>query len=231
LGGLLTLLVQEPKSLEIQICRIFVIEDHPLLREGLSALIEQEVEYEICGVADNAGSALEQIGATQPDLVVMDWSLPEGGGIQLLMDLKKKFPKVGVLVFSMHEETLYAERAIRAGASGYLMKSHPPDDLLMAIKTIQKGELAVSPIVQARLSENTPRKKFSTSHSTLMDLSNREIQIFEALGRGLGVKEIAMSLGLSVKTIEAHNSNIKRKLKLKDGQQLLQEAARWERNV
>ncbi|HMP90211.1 MAG TPA: response regulator transcription factor [Kiritimatiellia bacterium] len=207
--------------------RLLVVEDHKVVRDGFVALINREADLEVCGEADSATAALACIGKNNPDLVVVDLTLREGNGLDLIKSSKALYPETPFLVISMQEEDLYAERCIKAGASGYIMKSSATEEFLDAIRTILCGEVYVSRKMNIRL-----LKKFASNHiadgkTELSNLSDRELQIYEMIGAGMNTRDIAPKLGISPKTVAAHRENIKTKLGVKDGRALLQSAMAW----
>ena len=185
--------------------RIFLIEDHTLFREGLKRMIAEEPELAVCGEAANAREAMNNLERTRPDLVLLDISLPGTDGLELVKSLSVQHSSIMMMVISMHPEELYAERVLRAGAKGYIMKQVSARELIGAIRTVLKGEIYLSPQLSTRL----------------LRLSDRELEIFRLLGRGFTTGEIARALNISVKTVESHRGNIRQKLKLRTGAELL----------
>lgn len=207
--------------------KIFIVDDHAILREGLGALLNQSSDLQVCGEAANAEEALERIDAAAPDLTVVDISLPGSGGLELIKTLKTRHPGLLILVLSMHDEMIYAERSIRAGARGYIMKAQAMSEVQTAIRQVLGGELYLSrklssELVQAALKSEAPR-----SDSPVERLSDRELEVFRMIGRWQGASDIARQLNLSIKTIETYQAKLKEKLGLKDSNQLLQYALRW----
>ena len=213
--------------------RILLVDDHPITRQGLAAMIGNEADLAVCGEAEDAASALAAIERLRPDLVVADLSLPGRNGLELLKDMAARHPGVPTLVLSMHDEALYAERAIRAGARGYLMKSAGGRAVLDGIRTILAGRIHVSPAVSSRILESLGRPGThgrpikADAHSLVQSLSDREFEIFQLIGQGLGTREIAGRLNVSIKTVEAHRASLKSKLGTKDAPSLVREAVRW----
>ena len=209
--------------------KILLVDDHPITRQGLAAMVGNESDLSVCGEAEDVPSALAAIQALRPDLVVADLSLPGRNGLELLKDIAAQHPNVPTLVLSMHDESLYAERAIRAGARGYLMKSAGGRAVMEAIRTILKGQIFVSPAVSSRILEalSHSRPNTGTSEGPVRTLSDREFEIFQLIGQGLGTREIAGRLNLSIKTVEAHRARLKEKLGTKDAPALVREAVRW----
>lgn len=224
----------EPRPKAARAHRILLVDDHPITRQGLTAMISNEADLRVCGEAEDAGSALNAVDKLRPDLVVADLSLPGRNGLELIKDMAAKHPGIPTLVLSMHDESLYAERAIRAGARGYLMKSAGGRAVLDAIRTILAGRIHVSPAVSTRILESISRPLPSqtpsvgaSEESRIHNLSDREFEVFQLIGQGLGTREIAGRLNVSIKTIEAHRAHLKTKLLAKDATSLVREAVRW----
>lgn len=208
--------------------RVFVVDDHPLVREWLANLIEQQPDLGVCGEADRAAAALAGIAATRPDVAIVDLSLGEGSGLELIRDLKLQHPDVAVLVLSMHDEDLYAERALRAGARGYIMKREVTRNVIEAIRRVLAGGTYLSERLAAALAEKLVRGTPPAPASPIARLSDRELEVFRMLGRGLATRQIAASLRVSAKTVQAYAARIKEKLALSSSTELLREAIRWE---
>jgi DNA-binding NarL/FixJ family response regulator len=206
--------------------RIFLVDDHPIVRQGLALLIDHELDLEVAGQAEDAAGALRGIRSVKPDLVLLDVSLKDGDGIELLKDLKAQDPSLPVLMLSMHDESLYAERALRAGARGYVMKQEAPAILLAAIRKVLDGEIYISGRMGATLLRRMVGGKRSESIMPMDRLTDRELEIFRLIGQGETMKEIAAKLFLSVKTVEAHREHIKDKLGLRTATELLRYAIR-----
>jgi DNA-binding NarL/FixJ family response regulator len=206
---------------------VFLVEDHPVTREGLAQLINYQDDLHVCGSAGTVAKALGGIDAARPDLVVVDVSLPDGHGIELVKDIKARFPDQRVLVLSMHDETLYAERAIRAGASGYIMKQEPTDAVLAAARQILSGKTYLSPKLQERVLQRFAAGLSAPVASEVERLTDRELEIFELIGRGRGTREIAEQLRLSVSTVETHRAHLKEKLELESATELVRRAVEW----
>ncbi len=207
--------------------RILILDDHPMTRHGLAQLISREPDLLVCGEAESAHSALKVIPALKPDLVLADITLPGRSGLEFIKDIKVLHPKVVVLVISMHEETLYAERVLRAGGSGYVMKSEGGASVLEAIRRVLKGEVYLSPAMSTTLLGNLTKAPAETGERLMRSLTDREFEVFQLIGQGLPTNEISRCLNLSVKTIGTHRVHIKEKLKLKTGAELVQHAVRW----
>jgi len=207
--------------------RVFVVDDHPVVRQGLKLMLDQETDMVLCGEAESAREARRNVREATPDIIVADVSLKDASGIELVKELRELHPDVPVLVLSMHDESLYAERALRAGARGYVMKDEAPDRLITAIREIVAGGLYLSGRMTARLLTKFVDGPSQSGRMPMESLTDRELEIFEFIGRGLGTRHIAETLHLSVKTIETHRRNIKRKLKLSDATSLMQHAIHW----
>ena len=213
--------------------RIFLVDDHPLVREGLTNLINQQKDLVVCGEAENAAQALAGIVVTAPNLVIIDISLKAASGLELVKDLSIQHPSVAALVLSMHEEELYAERAMRAGARGYVRKRETSKNILAAIRRVLEGGIYVS----EKLS-NSMALKFlkgqegaGLAHSRVEELSDRELQVFSLLGQGRSTSQIADELHLSLKTVQAYCVRAKEKLGLSTAAELVREAILWEENA
>jgi len=206
--------------------RILIVDDHPMLREGLTSLLGSQPDIEVCGEAENAAQALEMIAATQPAIVIADITLPGKSGIELIKDIVAMHPTVKTLAVSMHDEAVYAERVLRAGARGYIMKKEGGKRILEAVRKVRDGDIAVSEKMSAQI-----LRIFSGTHgdseSPVRQLTDREFEVFELLGRGLGTTQMAAELHISVKTVEVHRAHIKDKLNIKSGSELIAYAARW----
>lgn len=207
--------------------RVFVVDDHPVVRQGLKLLVDHEPDMEMIGQAESAADALRQIASSIPDVVIADVSLKDSSGIELVKDLHVRFPDLPVLILSMHDESLYAERVLRAGARGYVMKDEATDKVIVALRHILKGELYLSAAMASKMLSKFVEGRSGTGGLPMERLSDRELEVFEFIGQGLGTRQIAERLGLSIKTVEAHRESIKKKLKLPDATALLQHAIHW----
>jgi DNA-binding NarL/FixJ family response regulator len=206
---------------------IFLVDDHPMLRSGLRHLIDQERDLDVCGEASTAAEAMASIPLLQPDLVVMDLTLPDKSGLELVKDLLAMRPATRVLVFSMHDEMLYAERVIRAGGRGYLVKGSDSDQFIRAIQEVLSGGLFLSDRVSNHILNRMAlgnKREPSFGPGTLTD---RELEIFQMLGRGFGTPQIADQLHISPRTVDAHRNNLRMKLSLPDAAAVLREAVIW----
>jgi DNA-binding NarL/FixJ family response regulator len=207
--------------------RILIVDDHPLFRHGISDLINAESDLEVCGEADNAPAALEGIRAHAPDLVTIDISLRGANGIELLKSIKAEYGRLPLLVLSMHDESLYALRALRAGARGYIMKQEALDRVMSAIRQVLRGDLYVSPSMSGRMIEEFVQGSNGAGSSIADKLTDRELEILQLIGRGHGVQQIARELNLSAKTVETHRAHIKEKLNFQTARELARFAVQW----
>jgi DNA-binding NarL/FixJ family response regulator len=208
--------------------RVLIVDDHPITRDGLVHLIDREPDLVVAWQAENAAQALQTAVAEQPDLALVDITLPDKGGIDLIKDLKAVRPEMKVLVISMHDESLYAERALRAGARGYITKQEGGAKLMQAIRQVLGGQIYVSEKTSARIVEIFSGQLASGGErSPIAQLSDREFEIFQLIGQGLATQEIGDRVSISPKTVEAHRLNIKNKLGLGAAAELIAYAARW----
>ncbi len=213
--------IQKSKS------RIFVVDDHPILRQGLTQLINQEADLRVCGEAEEAHEAVGAITALKPDMVIVDISLKNVDGIELIKRIRARDEKLPVLVLSMHDESLYTERALRAGANGYIMKQEAPEEVVRAIRRVLGGEIYVSDKMGSRLLQKVVHRRSPARESGIVNLSDRELEVFRLIGRGYRTRQIAEVLRVSVKTVESYREQIKQKMKLRDATELLQHAIQW----
>ena len=201
--------------------KVFVVDDHPIVRQGLARMINSEPDLVVSGQGEDAYGSLRAIRENRPDLVLMDVSLKDSDGIELMKELKAQDPNLPVLILSMHDESLYAERVLRGGAKGYIMKQEAPQTLLGAIRKVLDGEVYLSQKMGARLIRRMVGSKKSDGTLPMDRLTDREGEVFGMIGAGLSAKEIAEKLFLSVKTVEAHRQHIKEKLNHKSSAELL----------
>ena len=207
--------------------KILIVDDHPLLREGLRGVINREAEMKVCGEAETASQAMSAIAKLSPDLVLVDITLPGKSGLELVKDIKALYPNLAILAISMHDESLYAERMLRAGAGGYITKHRPPEELIKAILQVLDNHVYVS----KEVSESLLRRfsgKVATNALPMEILTDRELEIFRLIGEGRSPKEIARQLCLSAKTVAVHNANIRQKLNLKSTARLIRFAVQSE---
>jgi DNA-binding NarL/FixJ family response regulator len=206
--------------------KIVLVDDHPMVRERLAEVINRESDMTVCGEAEDRGQALEVVGRENPDLAIVDLTLKSSNGLDLIKDLHVMYPKLLVLVLSMQDETLYAERVIRAGAHGYITKQQATRNILNAIREVLAGKVFLSPEISADILSRMLGKSKGAIRS-LEVLSDRELQVFDLVGQGFGTRQIAEQLGLDVKTVETYRSRIKEKLEIRDASELLRKAIAW----
>ena len=207
--------------------RILIVDDHPLLRDGLAKVLNQQTDLMACGEAGDARGALAAIGRCRPDAVIVDLTMENGNGLDLIKDLHVRNAKLPVLVLSMHHENLYAERAVRAGARGYVMKREPIGHVIAALRKVLDGHMALSEEIVSRLLVAPDRKRTAAASSPAEVLSDRELEVFRFFGNGMGTRAIAAKLRLAVSTVESYRSGIKRKLGLADATELVARAAQF----
>ncbi|MDF7799989.1 response regulator transcription factor [Pontiellaceae bacterium B1224] len=210
--------------------QVYLVDDHPIVRQGLIKLIEQEDALEVCGEAGSVGEALGEIRKLGPDIVLVDISLENSNGLELIKTIDDLGLKIPTLVLSMHDESLYAEHALKSGASGYVMKQAASNTLIQAIEKVLDGEIYVSKTMSSQMLKMAFRGTGEKQRSGTEALSLRELEVFELIGRGNSTREIAEQLSLSVKTIETYRANIKDKLQLRSGTELMQKAIHWVEN-
>ncbi len=220
----MTMAKQPPKTK--QSGRIFIVDDHPLFRDGLAVAIRQAPGLTICGQADGAEPALAAIESLKPDLVLADVSLPGRSGLELIKDIRAVRPETAVLVISMHEETLYAERVLRAGGQGYIMKQEGPEKMLEAIRRVLAGQIYLSGKMSSRIPGVLSGRRPENS-SALSQLTDRQLEILQLTGEGKDSHAIAKMLHLSFKTVDAHRAQIRERLELKNYTELISYASRW----
>jgi DNA-binding NarL/FixJ family response regulator len=206
--------------------KVFIVDDHPLVREWLTNLINQQSDLAVCGDAGTAAEARQTIAALKPQVAVVDIALKDSSGIELIKDLKRSHPALAMLVLSMHEESHYAERALRAGAKGYIMKRETTRRVIEAIRRVLEGKFYLSEAVEQTITAQFVEGKNLASASPMELLSDRELAVFEMLGQGLGTRQIAETLRVSAKTVQAYCARIKEKLNLSTATELLREAVR-----
>jgi DNA-binding NarL/FixJ family response regulator len=206
---------------------VFVVDDHPIVRQGLTLLINQEADLTVCGEAEEMHSALSAIQATRPDILIVDISLNGPDGLELLKNIRLTSPRLPVLILSMHDESIYAERALRAGANGYIMKQEATEKVLVALRRILSGEIYVSDRIANSMLRHYVRGAGPSEHSSISDLTDRELEVFRLIGEGQGTRQIAEALHLSVKTVESYQAHIKEKLSLRSARELVQRAVQW----
>src|SRR5947209_6267419 len=207
--------------------RIVIVDDHPLFRKGLEQLIDSDGTFAVCGEAGNAPEAMEIIRKLNPDLAIVDLSLPGANGIELIKNIRAEFPKLPILVLSMHDESLYAVRALRAGADGYVMKHEAMTNVIQAIREVFDGRPYLSPAMAAQVITQFAHRQAEGEADAVERLSDRELEILELIGKGHEVRQIAKLLHLSPKTVETHRAHIKDKLDLKNSREVARFALQW----
>jgi DNA-binding NarL/FixJ family response regulator len=211
--------------------KIIVVDDHPIVRQGLVQMIGHEPDMEVCGEAEAAADALKVIAASGPDAAIVDLSLKGSSGMELLKDIRVRYPKLPVLVLSVYDESMYAERALRAGARGYMMKEEAAEKVITAIRRILSGQIYLSENMASRLLHVLVDGRAETGTSPAERLSDRELEVFQLIGQGFGNTEIARQLHLSPKTVETYRGHIKEKLNLSSATEVLQYAIRWAQSL
>ena len=207
--------------------KILLVDDHPLVREWLANLINEQPDLLVCGEVSNAPEALQLIGSAKPNIVIVDLSLEDGSGIELIKNIKSIYSDVSAIVLSMHDEHLYAERSLRAGARGYIMKREATKNVLQAIRAVLDGKLYVSEKIAATIAKKFVGGRPAVIESPVEQLSDRELEVFQLLGRGYNTRQIAEHLHVGFKTVQAYCARIKDKLDLTNINELLFHAVRW----
>ncbi len=207
--------------------QVLIVDDHPVVRDGLTTIINHEQDFNVCGQADDAPEALKAIAELKPDIAVVDISLKSSDGIELTKSIKAGHPKLPVIVLSVHDESVYAERALLAGAKAYLMKDAVSENIVKAIRTVLSGEIYVSNTISKKFLHKIARDKAGATKTPIENLSYREFEIFRLIGEGHKASQIARQLHLSTKTIETYRSRIKEKLNLPNASELLQYSIKW----
>jgi len=210
-----------------QKAKILLVDDHPLVREWLANLINQQSDLEICGDADSAPKAMQLIGTANPDVAIVDISMEGGSGLELIKNIKASHPNVMVIVLSMHDEALYGERALRAGARGYIMKREATKRVLQAVRCVLGGNLYLSEKMAMLMAEKFVDGRLKSTGSVIEQLSDRELEVFQLLGRGYSTRQIADELHVGFKTVQSFCARIKEKLNYENASELLREAVRW----
>jgi DNA-binding NarL/FixJ family response regulator len=211
--------------------KVLIVDDHPIVRDGLVTLINHESDLTVCGEAEEPQEALEAISQLKPDVVIVDITLKGSNGIELTKSIKARSPGLPVIVLSIHDESVYAERALRAGAQGYLMKEVVSERIITAIRTVLSGEIYVSNAMSKRILRQLAGGKVDTISTPMDSLSDREIEVFRLIGQGYKVSKVAQRMHLSVKTVETYRARIKEKLSLADADELLRHAIQWVSSV
>lgn len=211
--------------------RVLLVDDHPIVRQGLALLIDREGDLSVCGEAEGSHTAYHAIETLRPDIVVLDISLSGPDGLDVLKEIRMKRADLPVLILSMHDESIYAERAMRAGANGYIMKQEATEKVLIAIRRILQGDVYLSDRLTRTMLQQFVRGTAPTKSSPLVNLTDRELEVFRLIGEGHGTRRIADVLHLSVKTIESYQAHIKEKLALRNARELVQHAIEWTVNL
>lgn len=211
--------------------KVFIVDDHPIVREGLAQMIHREPDLTVCGEAEDAQSALQMIYALKPDIVIVDISLHGPDGLDLLKSVRAKDPTLPVLILSMHDESIYAERSLRAGANGYIMKQEATENVLVALRRILNREVYVSPQIANKMLQRFVSAGAAHGKHSLGELSDRELEVLRLMGEGHSTRQIADTLHLSVKTVESYQAHLKEKLALKNSRELVQYAVQWTLNA
>jgi DNA-binding NarL/FixJ family response regulator len=210
--------------------RILVVDDHPIVRQGLALMLNREADLVVCGEAEDANGAMLVVTSAHPDVLILDISLNGPDGLDLLKTIRTTHPTLPVLILSMHDESIYAERALRAGANGYIMKQEATEKVLVAVRRILTGEIYVSDRVANKLLKHYITGSGSLRNSSIADLSDRELEVFRLIGEGHSTRQIAEELHISVKTVESYQAHIKEKLSLRSSRELMQHAIQWSMN-
>jgi DNA-binding NarL/FixJ family response regulator len=218
---------KHPDKVKEKKANILIVDDHPIVRQGLTELVNHENDLIVCGQAEDANQAMKSVKELKPDIVIVDISLKETSGMELIKDLSVQYPKLPVLALSMHDESLYAERVLRAGAKGYIMKAEATEKVIMAIRKILSGEIYISDKMASKMMRKLVGGSSEINASPVELLSDRELEVFQFIGKGFGTRQIAERLYLSIKTIETYRAHIKEKLNLEDSAELLQYAIQW----
>ena len=222
--------IAEPDSQISVKKRILVVDDHPIVRQGLALLINREPDLVVCGEAEEAMGAMHVLASARPDVLIVDISLNGPDGLDLLKTIRTTHPTLPVLILSMHDESIYAERALRAGANGYIMKQEATEKVLVAVRRILSGEIYVSDRIANKMLKHYITGSGTLRNSSIADLSDRELEVFRLIGEGHGTRQIAEELHLSIKTVESYQAHIKEKLSLRSARELMQHAIQWNMN-
>ncbi len=209
---------------------VLVVDDHPLMRQGLALLINQQQDMQVCGEAEEAQAAMQAIAQRRPDIMILDISLSGPDGLELLKSIRASDPDLPVLILSMHDEAIYAERALRAHANGYIMKQEATEKVLVAMRRILNGDLYLSDRMSNKMLQQYIGGGPSMIQSRIASLSDRELEVFRLIGEGRATREIAEELHLSIKTVETYQAHLKEKLSLRSGRELIQHAIQWKIN-
>ena len=207
--------------------RVLVVDDHPIVRQGLALLINREPDLMVCGESEDARTAMQSITTANPNILVVDISLNGPDGLDLLKDVRTRYPDLPVLILSMHDESIYAERALRAGAQGYIMKQEASEKVLLALRRILSNEVYVSERISNRMLQRYIGSSTERRPCSVSDLTDRELEVYRLIGQGRSTRQIAEQLHISVKTVESYQAHIKEKLSLRSARELVQHAIQW----
>ena len=207
--------------------QVMIVDDHPIVRQGLRCLVDQEEDLHVCGEAGDAGEAMDMLPELKPDLVLVDISLRGPDGLELTKLIRSLREDLPILIVSMHDESLYAERVLRAGANGYIMKEEVAQNIAEAIRKVLVGEIYISDQMRQKILRGVAGQRSNASTYSVERLSDRELEVFRLIGQGLGTRQIAHDLHLSVKTIETYRAHIKEKMSLKSATELVRQAVQW----
>ncbi len=207
--------------------KVLIVDDHPIVRQGLRSLIDQEQDLHVCGESGSAGEALKALSSLKPDLLLVDISLKGPDGLELTKSIRALEPELPILIVSMHDETLYAERVLRAGANGYIMKEEVAQSVVKAVRKVLGGDIYMSDRMRQKILRGVAGQRSNTTASAIERLSDRELEVFRLIGQGHGTRKIADELHLSVKTIETYRAHIKEKLGLNNATELVRQAVQW----
>jgi DNA-binding NarL/FixJ family response regulator len=207
--------------------KVFVVDDHPIVRQGLTLMINREADLVVCGEAEDAITAMQAIAAANPDILIVDISLNGPDGLDLLKDVRTRYSELPVLILSMHDESVYAERALRAGAQGYIMKQEATEKVLVAVRRILSHEIYISERIANRMLQCYIGSRGTGRPASIADLTDRELEVFRLIGEGHSTRRIAEELHISVKTVESYQAHIKEKLSLRSARELVQHAIQW----
>ena len=222
-----TILDRPEKSGQTAKRTVLIVDDHPLLRQGLALLINQQEDMQVCGEAEEAHAAMHAVALRRPDIMILDISLNGPDGLELLKSIRATDPDLPILILSMHDEAIYAERALRARANGYIMKQEAAERVLVAIRRILNGDVYLSDRMSNKMLQQYITGAPSMIQSRISSLSDRELEVFRLIGEGRATREIAEELHLSIKTVETYQAHIKEKLALRSGRELIQHAIQW----
>ena len=218
---------KQPDKADKNTTKILIVDDHPIVRQGLAEMVNHEEDLMVCGQAEDAHKAMTAVKESKPDMAIVDISLKETSGMELIKDLKAQYPSLPVLALSMHDESLYAERALRAGARGYIMKAEATEKVITAVRKILSGEIYISDKMASKMMRKLVGDSTEINVSPVERLSDRELEVFQLIGKGFGTRQISERLFLSIKTIETYRAHLKEKLNLEDAAELLQYAIQW----